>query len=101
MRKAGFIVLMLLLFSVTIAVSAEDFAFSNPFEYSVFTETTAFDGGVIDLYQIDESVAVIAVESIEPSFLDILTIAWHGTVDIYYIDDQRKWFTHPAVLGIV
>lgn len=105
MRKAGFIMLVLLLFGVTMAVSAEDFAFSNPFEYQVFTETTVLEmGGVADIQvgdlEISESMAV-SVESIQSeNFHDMALTTWTGSVGAYILFEHGKQFVHPAVLGI-
>ena len=104
-KLSGLIMLMVLLFSVTITVSAADLVSANPFEFQIqgTIETTICQemGGVENQILIIERMAVPA-ESIQPELfiLNILSF-YDGITDEYNINHQLKWFTHPAVLGIV
>lgn len=103
-KLSDLLLLMVLLFSVTITLSAADFESVNPFEFQIqgTIETTIFQtmGGIDVLYDVER--VAVSVESIQPCGYCGAELFFIGSVDHYlYNHENTIRFIHPAVLGIV
>lgn len=103
-KLSGLLLLILLLFSVTITVSAIDRESVNPFEFQIegTIETTISQnmGGVFNYDVIDERTAALAESILCPGYNAADMTFLYMVSGNYINSDYTKVFVHPAVLGI-